>query len=223
MVQQGLRIIAAKKREIEYKKKISEANVFSPVDYDTVRSNFYNVYEMNEGRPFEITEFNKEIFHELCLYFSDDKRFNGRLKKGILLIGKPGSCKTSIMKALARVGNRGFRMVTAKELIHLHTDKGFGAVEPYTNEKLDMFKRPNGTLFDDFGSEPDSKHYGNVVNVMGDIIELIDKKKTWGVMHLTSNITTKDIQDKYGDRVYSRLNMMFNLMTYKSDAPDMRR
>ena len=69
--------------------------------------------------------------------------------------------------------------------------------------------------FDDFGTESNASNFG-IKNLMKDILEerYANNKRTF----LTSNLSLPEIQEKYGDRVYDRLQEMFNIIQMSGDS-----
>ena len=74
---------------------------------------------------------------------------------------------------------------------------------------------PIPRLFDDFGSESPVVHFGNKIDVMGEVIQdRYDHFIGTGMKtYLTSNLSEEEITDEYGARVSSRLREMCNFIT----------
>ena len=70
--------------------------------------------------------------------------------------------------------------------------------------------------FDDLGVEPTGRHFGKDCNVMGEILLsrydlfLSHKTKT----HATTNLNAKELEERYGNRVRSRMRQLFNLIAF---------
>ena len=75
-----------------------------------------------------------------------------------------------------------------------------------------MFYQPiAGLCIDDMGSENIKNNYGNVSNVIGDLIEgRYDSKLTGDLLHGTTNLSVEDLSSYYGGRVISRFREIFN-------------
>lgn len=215
------------KNRIAYKQKISQERVFVCPKKDELRDLFLLKYSENEGKDFIETEFNKEILDTLLLYFSGDVAFEQkgegyRLWKGILLQGPIGSCKTSIMKAFQNIGCKSFGIIPCKEIERKFDKEGSIIIDKYSQTNLDWNKRIHGWLFDDLGWESMGKHYGKESNIMEDLLEAVNTRKSWEGMHLTSNLSIPEMNEKYGDRLMSRMKMMFNQISYHPESTDMR-
>lgn len=228
---QALRIAVKTKKLIEHRReytaRLCEQRVFQVRSYEEIKEQFYQMFEINEGAEFQETEFNKDILHTLCLYFSKDKRFEElkksySLDKGIILQGPIGACKTSMLKSFQQIGFRGFGIESCRQIESLYDEQGFGAVEKYGTLRIDPYKRECGWLLDDLGWEEDGKHYGKSANVLERIFEVIESKRVWRAMLLTTNYGVDKLRERYGDRVLSRMKMMFNQISYSPESPDMR-
>ena len=66
--------------------------------------------ELTWGRRLPLTLTMAEQVNQLCLYFSNDARFNGDLNKGFL-IGKLGAGKTLLMAFFQQNQNASFSVV----------------------------------------------------------------------------------------------------------------
>lgn len=73
------------------------------------------------------------------------------------------------------------------------------------------------TLFvDDIGSEPIYAHYGSPANIIGEII--IRRYERAGITHGTSNLSTDELKQVYGPRVFDRMRAMFNDLIIKGES-----
>jgi len=72
--------------------------------------------------------------------------------------------------------------------------------------------------------EPDGVHFGKECNVLGEILlsryELFmdHKLKT----HATTNLNAQELEDRYGNRVRSRMRQLFNLIGFDAKSKDKR-
>lgn len=134
------------------------------------------------------------------------------------MAGNVGSGKTLLMEtfnALVRC-TQPFYKTTARQVAKDYAADGLTALVRYLKQ---FRKTPQGLvpvdfLFDDLGAEDNKKHYGNEANVMAEIIydryELYTRYATR--THFTTNLTTEELEEKYGTRAYSRLCQMCNFM-----------
>ena len=212
----------------EYNKKIRtprKAKVYTPIKLDVLKYAFKKVIEEIQETELILTEENGHIFDLTARYFAKDKSFNDTtltmnkpsLNKGLLFIGKYGCGKTSMMDTFQEIGKRlmpnnymWFKSMSTLDLVD--------EFESSDNQNKESFfhKYNNVTTiyFDDFGTESDASNYGKK-NLMKEILEkrYMKKKKTF----LTTNLSLKEIKEKYGRRVFSRLQEMFNIIEFKGD------
>ncbi|MCC8118065.1 MAG: hypothetical protein LIP09_04860 [Bacteroidales bacterium] len=139
-------------------------------------------------------------------------------KFGLMMLGRPGNGKTTLMKAinracwhLMRIGkidphSYGFQYTLdfgiptygAKELVEM-------AYSEDAEYKAIIDKPLIG--IDDFGDEPmETQSYGKVLTPMRDIIEYRYSKQMFTMF--SSNLDPKEISSKYGIRVADRLREM---------------
>jgi len=127
-------------------------------------------------------------------------------KFGCLVSGSTGSGKSIIFEALHRVlhpkSPLRFKIEQAQDVVHDYNI--------YGSEILNQFSVNRNYVIDDIGIETDGKFYGKECNVIADLINVrYNIYKTYGaVTHFTTNLNTKEITAKYGDRIASRLGEM---------------
>jgi DNA replication protein DnaC len=164
---------------------------------------------------FIIDDNNIKLLKFLKYYFVQhektmtEKYPNYSINKGLFITGKCGTGKTLLMKIFKNIvcqhTGLAFSIKSSNEVVREFDKHGSVALEPFIKRKY---------LFDDFGSENKGKHYGKDEEVFKTILEerynqFIDfDLKT----HLTSNLTLNQIKERYGQRVYSRIHEMFNIV-----------
>jgi DNA replication protein DnaC len=148
----------------------------------------------------------KDIFTDLAGY-----HLNGSTtldtSKGILLIGNIGTGKTIIASCVLNNPIGKFEMVNCNKLA-AQFDGRYDEIDYYTKENY-----CGGFLcFDDLGDEREINHYGNRINLMSELL----KERYVNVPHnrtmVTTNLTPDQMKEKYGERVYSRMREMFNII-----------
>jgi len=178
------------------------------------------------------------VFTLLCYYFSADPRFillaselgikNPELRKGLLIAGRIGCGKTSLMRLFQRNQRQVFMIQSAKEIAWNWRQAGENAglyMERMTNVHMlpvndmqNFYHRIAGLCVDDVGTEDVQLSFGNRASVIGDLIEGRYFNRCMGVLfHMTTNLTMKDVKDFYGDRVASRLRETMNVIEYKGE------
>jgi DNA replication protein DnaC len=176
------------------------------------------------GEKFQIQRSDSKILYHLATYAIRDEEFceknNIDLNKGILLIGKIGCGKTSLMDIFRILYYRKFHynIFSAREISKEFSLKGFETIDKYGK-----MKRP--ICFDDLGIEQNLKHFGSECNIMAEILlSRYDLMKYEGIItHATTNLNADELEKIYGNRVRSRLREMFNVISFPSDVPDKRK
>lgn len=190
--------------------------------------------QANWTSPFVIDNDNKSIISLLCLYFTNDERFNKQgegfsLFKGIALVGDTGVGKTVLMQLCNKNPHVCYAQHDCKRIADEFTKEGTSVIDHYvTNTAVtntdDFFgQQVTGRFFDDLGTESTAKHFGNERNVMGDIIEGRHQNRNFHLTHLTSNHTLDDIHEMYGKRVADRIREMCNIIEFPAEAKSRRR
>ena len=185
------------------------------------------------GKNFKIHNEDETILYKLCIYFIRDFKACRNQKidpnKGILLSGPVGCGKTSLMKLLPYIvpHQKTYKVIPARNIAFEFNNKGFPIIEHYGNNKY--------YCFDDLGVETTGRHFGKDCNVMGEILlsryDLFLKKnngtssaveKSRIITHATTNLNAQELEERYGNRVRSRMRQMFNLISFDSSSIDKR-
>lgn len=178
--------------------------------------------KMMFGSKFRIFEEDKEILYKLSNYFIQDAEKCSRMgidpAKGILLTGPVGCGKTSIMKLMKFIVplQRPYEVISARNITFGFNHIGYKTVEDYGNSGY--------FCFDDLGVEPEGKFYGQNCEVMGEILlsrhELFQRHKMR--THVTTNLSASELEERYGERVRSRMRQLFNLVSFDEKSKDKR-
>lgn len=176
------------------------------------------------GKHFKIHETDKEIVYKLCSYFIRDKEYCQKEKidpeKGILLSGPVGCGKTSLMNLLKHLvpNRRSYEMIPCRNVTFSFNHIGYKAIEDYGNSSF--------LCFDDLGVEPPGRYYGHDCNVMGEVLlsryELYLQTNRKLKTHVTTNLNAEELEERYGNRVRSRMREMFNLIAFDKQTQDKR-
>jgi len=163
-----------------------------------------------------------EIYKELIRYFHGDSEFNGDLTKGLLLMGPTGTGKTLAMRIMSiyrqiddtkfimkgRTYKMNYEIVDVSTMINMFLNNAFDGIEVYCIRYV--------LCIDDIGTETDQvKHYGTALDVVSHIISERYAKRllTFG----TTNLPVTTLEDKYDDRIVSRMFALFNFVTMKGN------
>ncbi|WP_298504494.1 ATPase [uncultured Maribacter sp.] len=179
------------------------------------------------GSKFKIFDEDREILFKLCNYFIQDetncKKLGIDTTKGILLTGPVGCGKTSLMKLLRHMVpyQRPYKIIPTRNIAFGFNHIGYKTIEDYGDSQF--------FCFDDLGVEPMGRHYGKDCNVMGEILlsrydlfchsECSRRVKT----HATTNLNAQELEERYGNRVRSRMRQLFNLIAFDRGSLDKRK
>lgn len=160
----------------------------------------------------------KYVWNQLLLYAMNDSKCELDTLKGIALMGKTGSGKTAtfdILNDVLKFNNikyyKGkldacfkFHMVSARNIAAMYQEGG--------HEKISMYSQYNILCIDDLGAENvHAKYYGDTLSVIEEIIE--NRYANNLITHFSTNLKMEQIKEVYGDRVHSRINQAFNILT----------
>ena len=138
-----------------------------------------------------------------------------RPKTGLIICGGTGNGKTTMANALAetitKCNNQAVTRITALQ---------FAALEAERDEnryKLIQYRQAPVLFLDDVGTEAASvKVWGNVISP---VVELIYQRYNLQLFTIaTSNLTEKQLTEKYGDRVGDRIREMFNVLPFTNES-----
>lgn len=177
------------------------------------------------GEKFKIYEEDRDIILKLSSYFIKDKKGCQKsgidVEKGLLLSGPVGCGKTSLMKLLRHLVplQRPYEMIPCRNVVFSFNHLGYKTIEDYGNNKL--------FCFDDLGVEPPGRFYGKDCNVMGEVLlsrhELFLQTNQKVKTHATTNLNAEELEERYGNRVRSRMRELFNLVAFDETAGDKRK
>lgn len=134
--------------------------------------------------------------------------------KGLCLIGGTGSGKTKRMEFLSNAV--GIKMLNAREMCAVWRDMEGNEADFQKYCLADgvrysiVPKYFHDLIIDDIGTEAQTYNaYGTAVDVMRDIILPIRHGQfpRWRTF-ITTNLNKEELKNRYGERVYSRLNEM---------------
>ena len=175
------------------------------------------------GERFRIYKEDRGILLKLCNYIIKDydscKKDGIDPNKGLLLSGPVGCGKTSLMRLLKFLVpyQKPYSVIPSRNIVFGFNHIGFNVIEDYGNGQY--------FCFDDLGVEPTGRHYGKDCNVMGEILlsryELFVNRQI--KTHCTTNLNARELEERYGKRVRSRMRQMFNLVAFEKNSKDKRK
>ena len=172
---------------------------------------------------------------KLIAYFLKDEfmchEYQISLNKGILLSGPVGCGKTTLMHLMKYLNNQNqsiYLIKSCRDISFEFIKEGYDVVHRYTRQsfyKNGLNEIPKHYCFDDLGTENNLKYFGNECNIMAEILlsrydQFIAKKL---ITHLTTNLSAAEIESSYGNRIRSRMRVMFNLISFDSSVNDKRK
>ena len=173
---------------------------------------FKNLIELS-GFDYVPTDAQIIALKKIALWYANDERFKGDLKKGMLLRGSCGTGKSliaTVLEQTIKIGQGNIPThITAVQL-----------QEAYTNNdelKKEMLANRLFVIIDDLGTESaEVKNFGNSIlpfNTMFDE-RYRDKKTTI----ITTNLTPSKIEEVYGIRIRDRFRECMNeiVLDFKS-------
>lgn len=174
------------------------------------------------GKKFKIYKEDRDVIYKLSLYFIQDmarcKQLDIDTEKGLLLSGPVGCGKTSLMKLLKCMvpHRRPYEVIPCRNIVFGFNHLGYKLIGDYGDAQF--------MCFDDLGAEPNGFYFGKECNVMGEILlsryELFKNHKV--KTHATTNLNAQELEERYGNRVRSRLRELFNLVGFDGKSRDKR-
>lgn len=138
------------------------------------------------------------------------------VNKGIVLMGIPGTGKTTIIKKLLndiretkieqiKAANKGateYRLQLQIQL--LLPEYSLESTNNLAKRYMETGKVPTSKHIDDLGTEPIANHYGTTLDVVPFMIqEMYSNNKDFG--YYTTNLSYNELVERYGKRIVERL------------------
>ena len=160
---------------------------------------------------FQINDDNFDCFNQLKLYFTNDRRFNGDLRKSIMVSGGFGSGKTLALQifqiASLLNGSNLFMMYDTDEIVEAFIKNGRLSIENFNNLgdiAIDELGQDSGR-YNYFGSEEDPREL------------LLSRRynafKSNGFRtHCITNLNSESLEKRFSGKIYDRICEMYNLI-----------
>lgn len=154
---------------------------------------------------------NSQVVITAAAWLAREGRQGMDLNKGLLIVGNVGTGKTMLMRIVRAVMRDAygtqFGIRSCQEMVRTFSEEGYDGISDWMNA-------PH-VCFDDLGAEQSGAHYAVKTNLMAEVIEtrysnLTSGRKCW--THFTTNLGTDKLKDHLGQRAYSRLRHMCNLL-----------
>ena len=167
----------------------------------------------HSSHKFIIDKENKKVIDFMFQYFGYLKLpakvaiNNPAHSKGVLIAGNYGSGKSVLFEIHRKMNwkDNKFRIVSAHEIVAKYDNEGDKGIRQYLVGNL---------CIDDLGTEEQGRYYGKQEDVLRRILELryILFKREGKKTHATTNLDLPELKERYGARIASRLNEMFNIL-----------
>lgn len=203
----------------------------SPYDYHDLLQKVSKAGKDLFGRDFVIEDVDKPVVTRLLCYFLKDEPIAESegisLRKGLLLMGPVGCGKTALMKIMSNYCSFSDRpsFRACHEIVSDFNNKGYESLNQYTKHSFFSYTAvPRVYCFDDLGAERTGYHYGCSLNVMTDILlSRYNHFVSRGMLtHLTTSMTSTELEEMYGKRICSRIREMFNQIKFNNVSRDKR-
>lgn len=163
-------------------------------------------------RSFVDDEYTKANVRNLAKFLTSDSS-----KFGIMFCGICGNGKTTLLYALQSAINEirrcggfedssiGMSIVDAKDIVHYAKDY----------KSFQELKMRQMIAIEDMGREAtEVLDYGNVLNPVIDLIEYRYNNQLFTA--ITTNLTSKQVSEKYGKRIADRFNEMLEVVIFEN-------
>ncbi|MGN7723590.1 hypothetical protein [Chitinophaga sp. 22620] len=206
------------------------AAIQSPYDYPQLFSIVEERGKQLYGARYAVHELDRPVMLKLLCYFLRDEAVaaaeNVNLEKGLMLCGPIGCGKTSILHIIRTLMPAGeaFGIVSCRNVATHFNQEGFAIIDRYSALPRQGVLLKRAYCFDDLGLEMTGNFYKNECNVVAEI--LFNRYEAFvheGVLtHITTNLSIKELEECYGNRLRSRLREMLNLIAFDAVSPDKR-
>lgn len=181
-----------------------------------VLRNAYMIEVTHRGRAFTYDDETRANIEALAEALTADKP-----KQGIMLAGNVGNGKTTLIQALKATikiakmqgwfendAQTGLRITDARDIAKLV------AIDP---KEFDAIRRTALLAIDDMGKEPaEVLDYGNAYNPVIELMEYRYNEQLFTI--ISTNLTPKQVREKYGNRIADRFNEMMCVIAFTHDT-----
>ena len=173
-------------------------------------------------KNFKLHKEDRALLLILYCYFIQDQNAGAiiglDINKGLLISGPVGCGKTTLMNLMpsSNWNKIKYETIPTRNIVNDFNEAGF--------EVLEKYKDTQDYCFDDLGLEPTGCHNTKDCNVMEEILlSRYDLFKTNNVKtYITTNLNIKELEARYGSHFTSKLDEMFNLISFAKSSKDKR-
>lgn len=214
---QKMKITEPFKRQFEVSSRKGEPVTYFPgfttaTAKKTLLGLLNDLAKTEKGAPFVLDDYNSRAIEVIAMWLSNDPDFEKidpekkfSLLKGLAIVGPKGTGKTTITQALREFFFQKFRRRLIISHVHEVTDA-------YMTKNYDLIYRLNDgyRCFDDLGTElmevPGWGNFPMMVKV------LQQRHFLHSMTFITSNLGSKSLCERYGDRFEDQLKDMVNMI-----------
>jgi len=183
-------------------------------------SNYEEKYGTRESNNYKIDDVNKTTVKSVCQYFANDSDFEKikegySLKKGLMIIGPAGTGKTHLMRNFQNNPRCSFSLIKCSKVSTDFSEYGRESLKNYSYCYDSSMRCYKSKCFDDLGVEDIGIHFSDRCDTMLNVLlDLYDNaRNSYCLIHVTSNLTPPQLEERYGTRLASRFKEMFNVLT----------
>lgn len=204
-----------------YVDKVNTVTIVNPTDKQIKQVIMRKLHRNAKGpKGFDPNEAQKALMTDLFWYFKKDKaKTNPTIdtSKGICISGKYGVGKTEILRAFITTkfephrlqdAEKTYRIVSASQIVERYNQT--------TSMREFLFK---DLMLDDLGAEPFAKFdKRDDQKLLARFIEMWYAESREHKLYITTNLSKAQLEHRYGERSYSRLNALCNLINYQEST-----
>lgn len=171
----------------------------------------FQVEVSNRKRTFVVSQQQKEVIRQIAYYMTSNSTSQ---YFGVMLNGRCGNGKTTLVKAVQAVTNlfqppysdKGITIANATDIAMMLKSRD-------KDPRYDIMRKRQVLAIEDLGTEPaQMMEYGNALSPMVDVLEY--RYRFMLPTFVTTNLTPKEIAERYGERIASRCKEMFYIVTF---------
>lgn len=189
--------------------EVIHPTVFDRPKFNPVESYQFFVMKLTEqlhsrGVKLILHEKNKYVIGQIALWYANDIRFKGDLKKSLFIHGGVGTGKSQLLYALKSLIYEAERIKA--EIIHAVDLQKFYSEK---DDSIHILKERKFVMIDDLGTESvEVKNYGNSSEPFNDLFDSRYRNSLHTIV--TTNLRPSEIGEKYGERILDRFRETMN-------------
>lgn len=177
---------------------------------------FYSVEVEKRNRDFLNDDNLAEQIIKTARYLSQDS-----YSFGLLLTGPCGTGKTTLMLAIRELITHLFKNGTLERMgIEINPELPLLSAKDIINQVVKnptLYRRHDILFIDDLGHEPtEIMNYGMIYTPIIDLLEARYKMQKYTI--ITTNLKSKDLRQKYGERIADRFNEMMEIVEFDGET-----